>query len=55
MVLPAEGCRQAAPVWPLGKPSTAESTLWKRLWALRVAQAKLDESLKTLEAEPVPA
>jgi hypothetical protein len=35
--LPAEGCKVASPTWPLGKPSTAEAALWKRLWALPVA------------------
>jgi hypothetical protein len=37
IVLPAEGCTIAAPSWPLGKPSPAETALWKRLWRLPVA------------------
>ena len=36
-VLPAAGCSQAPPKWPSGKPSAAESTLWRRLWRLPVA------------------
>ena len=36
-LLPASGCSLAAPKWPLGKASAAESALWRRLWHLPVA------------------
>lgn len=36
-VLPAEGCRLAAPKWPSGSPSVLEAALWKDLWALPLA------------------
>ncbi len=36
-VLPADGCSKVAPKWPNGKPSAAESALWRRLWRLPVA------------------
>jgi len=36
-VLPAEGCRVAAPKWPIGRASADESALWKRLWSAPVA------------------
>jgi len=37
LLLPADGCTVAAPSWPIGKASTAELGLWRRLWALPVA------------------
>src|SRR6266536_931891 len=36
-VLPAAGCSLPAPKWPSGKPTPAESVLWKRLWKLPVS------------------
>jgi hypothetical protein len=36
-VLPSEGCKLPVPRWPAGKPSAAESALWRRLWRLPVA------------------
>src|SRR6266487_6853795 len=36
-VLPAAGCSLPAPKWPSGKPTPAESALWKRLWNLPLA------------------
>jgi hypothetical protein len=36
--LPAEGCELAIPKWPAGgKPSPAETALWKRLWKSPIA------------------
>lgn len=36
-VLPHGGCKVAAPAWPIGKATTDETALWRRLWALPVA------------------
>lgn len=36
-LLPAEGCGEPVPKWPLGKATAAEAELWKRLWKLPVA------------------
>ena len=35
--MPPEGCSFAAPKWPDGKASAAESARWRDLWSLPIA------------------
>ncbi len=37
-LLPRDGCKRRAPVWPFGKPSPDELTLWRDLWRRPVAE-----------------